>query len=162
MKWLLPLLLISIVLTGCSRKEFRTKAIYEAPKSGFRLEVIGWGRVDAGYDVALLGEYDAVFIPTAGTGKRIEFQGRYPDKTDQNSHVLTIKGDGSTRHYEGVFLEDILGDVLYVNYETLEDDEWRESIFAIYGAASGPATTIREGQAKYLEVGEIIFNYRGE
>ena len=129
---------------------------------GLGSEVIGWGEFSKGYDVDLLGEYNAIFIPTQGTGKRIEFQGRYPDKEDMNSHLLTIKGDGRTQQYTGVFLEDILGDVLYANYDFLEDDEWRESIFAVYGVAQGPNATIKEGGAKYLEVGEIIFNYKGD
>lgn len=161
MKTLFGIFVAVLLLTGCSQKSFRTKAIYIAPESGFRLEVVGWGEISRGYDVALLGEYDAAFIPLRGNGNRIEFQGRYPDKTDMYRHVLTIKGERRTQQYQGVFLEDVLGDVLYANFDSLEDDEWRESIFAVYGVAQGPNATIKEGGTKYLEVEEVIFNYKG-
>jgi hypothetical protein len=162
MKRLFLFLLLSFLVIGCGPKEFRTKAVYEGPKSGFTLEVVGWGEFSEGYDVAFFGEYDAVFIPIQGTGKRIEFQGRFPDKTSIESHQLTIKGDGRTQQYQGLFIEDVLEDVLQANYDTYEPDEGRESIFAIDAVRQGPSVTIKEGGAKYLEVREVIFNYKGE
>lgn len=152
---------MALLLMGCSQKSFRTKAVYEAPKSGFTLEVVGWGEFSKGYDVAFFGEYDAVFIPTRGTGKRVEFQGRFLDKTSIDSFQLTIKGDGRIQQYQGVFLEDVLEDVLYANYDSYDPDEGRESIFAVDAVRQGPNATIKEGGAKYLEVREVILNYRG-
>ena len=149
--------ILVLLLTACTAKSFRTKAIYEAPKSGFRLEVVGWGEFSKGYDVAFFGEFDAVFIPTQDTGKRLEFQGRFPDKTDINSYQLTIKNEGQAQQYQGVFLEDVLEEELYANYETFEVDEARESIFAIDAVRQGPSVTIKEGGAQIPRGGRDYF-----
>jgi hypothetical protein len=155
-------ILMCLLLSSCSQKEFRTKAVYEGTKSGFTLEVIGWGEYSKGYDVAFFGEFDAVFIPTSGQGSRVEFQARFPDKNDINSYQLTVKTNGDVQQYQGVYLEDILEDVLYTNFETYDFDEGRESIFAIDAVRQGPSVTIKEGGAKYLEVKEVILNYKGQ
>lgn len=162
MKQVLGFFLIVLLLLGCSQKSFRTKAVYEGPKSGFRLEVVGWGEYSKGYDVAFFGEFDAVFIPTQETGRLVEFQGRFPDKTNIDSYQLMIKEEGNTRQYQGVYLEEVLEDILYNNYDTYDPDEGRESIFAIDAVRQGPSVTIKEGGAKYLEVKEVTFNYKGE
>jgi hypothetical protein len=145
-------------LLACSNNNFRIKAIYVAPESEFRLELLAWGNLEGGG----FGEYDAYFLPLNG-GEPFHFEWRYPDKENPAFHTLTLVRDNRRHVYEDGYLEDILENTLYaLGYDNVQTYEAQEGIFAIYGAASGPDAAVLPGQAKFLEVVEVELNYRGD
>jgi hypothetical protein len=160
----------SLLLTACSRTDFRIKASYDAPESGFRLEVVAWGNLDTNNKLNGFGEYDAHFSPlTSGEGVQptqgqpFHFEWRYPDKNNPDTHTLTLVRKDTKQVYEDGYLEDILEDTLYaLGYENVQTYEAQEAIFAIYGAASGPDATVLPGQAKFLEVVDVQLDYKGD
>jgi hypothetical protein len=157
------LFFLVVFLTACGNNSFRTKAVYVAPESGFRLEVIAWGTIEQGQDIANGGEYDAHFSPLSKQGEPFTFEWRQPDKEDLSNYVLTLqRGDERQTYGADVYLEDILEDTLYgLGYDNAQTYEAQEAIFAIYGAAYGPKATVMPGQAKFLEVVEVELNYKG-
>jgi hypothetical protein len=151
-----------LLLTACSPTSFRTKAIYEATENGYRMEIVGWGEIDRRLELAYLGEYDVTFSPII-SGDTVSFSFRYPDKTNPYATLLTWRGQNGEQTFEDLYIEDILGEVLAVSgYSTFNEGEFEETIFAIYAISSGPQATIREADAKFLKVIEVIENYRGE
>lgn len=164
-KSLVSCLLVSLsilLLTACSPTNFRTKAIYEATENGYRMEIVGWGEIDRELELAYLGDYDVTFSPIIN-GDTVSFSFRYPDKTNPDYHILTWRGENGEQSFEDLYIEDILGEVLAVaGYSTFNEGEFEETIFAIYAISSGPQATIKEADAKFLKVLEVIENYRGE
>jgi hypothetical protein len=158
----LPLSLsLLFLLTACSSNDFRIKAIYNAPESGFRLEVIAWGNLNTETPLGGFGEYDAHFLPLEG-GEPFHFEWRYPDKDNPATHTLSLVHKNDRQVYEDGYLEDILEDTLYaLGYESQQTYEVQEAIFAIYGAASGPEATVLPGQAKFLEVVDVELKHKG-
>jgi hypothetical protein len=153
-------LFLFVALTACSSNDFRIKAVYNAPESGFRLEVIAWGSLSGG-NLSGFGEYDAHFLPLSG-GEPFHFEWRYPDKNNPETHTLTLVRKNDKQVYEDGYLEDILEDTLYaLGYENVQTYEAQEAIFAIYGAASGPDATVLPGQAKFLEVVNVELHHKG-
>jgi hypothetical protein len=158
----LPCLLFLLLLTACSPTNFRTKAVYEATENGYRMEIVGWGEIDRELELAYLGEYDVTFSPII-SGDVVSFSFRYPDKTDPYTTLLTWRGQNGEQTLEDLYIEDILGEVLAVSgYSTFNEGEFEETIFAIYAISSGPQATIKEADAKFLKVIEVVENYRGE
>jgi hypothetical protein len=156
------ILVFLLLLTACASKEFRTKAIYEAPNSGYRLEVIGFGTIDRQIELAYLGEYDATFSPLI-SGDTVRFRFRYPDKTNPDYHILTLEGEYGSQSYEEYYIEDIIEHVLAAaGYTTFHEGEFEETIFAIYAISSGPQATVKEEDAKFLKVVDVQYNYKGE
>jgi hypothetical protein len=160
-----PFLLLSLsifLLTACSPASFRTKAIYEAPENGYRMEIVAWGQVERDLEFAFLGEYDVTFSPII-SGDTVSFSVRYPDKTNPNYPVLTWRGENGEQTFENLYLDAILAEVLAAaGYSMFNEGETEETYFAIEAIASGPKTTIRAADAKYLKVIEVIDNYKGE
>jgi hypothetical protein len=155
-------LLLLCSLIACANNDFRIKAVYVAPESGFRLELIAWGNLAANHALSGFGEYDAYFFPLAD-GEPFHFEWRYPDRNNPAFHTLTLVHDNDKQVYEDGYLEDILEDTLYAfGYENVQTYEAQEGIFAIYGAASGPDATVLPGQAKFLEVIDVELNYKGD
>lgn len=152
----------SILLAACSPATFRTKAVYEATENGYRMEIVGWGEIDRDLELAYLGDYDVTFSPII-SGDTVSFSFRYPDKTNPYTTLLTWRGQNGEQTFEDLYIEDILGEVLAAaGYSTFNEGEFEETIFAIYAIASGPQATIKEADAKFLKVLEVIENYRGE
>jgi hypothetical protein len=158
-----PLLFLSlslVLLTACTASSFRTKAIYEATENGYRMEIVAWGELD-NQQLAYTGEYDVTFSPII-KGDVEKFSVRYPNKDDPNYPVTTWVGENGQQTYEGMYLDSILEEVLAAaGYSTFNEGEMEETYFAIEGIASGPSTTIRD-DAKYLNVVEVVENYKGE
>jgi hypothetical protein len=154
------LLLSLLLLTACSTNSFRTKAVYEAPENGYRMEIVAWGELDA-QQLSYTGEYDVTFSPII-SGDTEKFSVRYPDKTNPNYPVTTWHSERGEQSYEGLYLDSILEQSLMAaGYSTFNVGEMEETYFAIEGIASGPSTTIRD-DAKYLNVIEVVENYKGE
>jgi hypothetical protein len=158
---------LSLLLAGCSTNTFRIKGIYKAPLSGFQLEVVGWGNLDANSALSGFGEYDAYIVPLPGgktRGEAFHFEWRYPDTTDPSvTSFKLVTGAGEQSFEENVILEDVMEDTLYsLGYETYDTYEVQEAIFAVYGVAFGPDTVVQTGATKYLEVVEIDLEYEGD
>jgi hypothetical protein len=152
--------LFSPVIVSCTATSFRTKAIYEAPENGYRMEIVAWGDLDS-QQLSYTGEYDVTFSPIIN-GDVEKFSVRYPDKTNPNYPVTTWYGENGQQTYDGMYLDAILEEVLAAaGYSTFNVGEMEETYFAIEGIASGPSTTIRD-DAKYLNVIEVTENYKGE
>jgi hypothetical protein len=159
---LLPFCLVLLLLTACSATSFRTKAIYEAPENGYRMEIVAWGDMDRELEFSYTGEYDVTFSPII-SGDTAKFSIRYPDKTNPNYTVLTWYGENGEQVYENLYLDAILEEVLSAaGYSMFNEGETEETFFAIEAIASGPKTTIRAADAKFLKVVEVIDNYKGE
>ncbi len=159
---LLPISLTLLLLTACSATSFRTKAIYEAPENGYRMEIVAWGDMDRELEFSYTGEYDVTFSPII-SGDVEKFSIRYPDKTNPNYTVLTWYGENGEQTYDNLYLDAILEEVLAAaGYSTFNEGETEETYFAIEAIASGPKTTIRAADAKFLNVIEIVDNYKGE
>jgi hypothetical protein len=158
----LCLLFSPSVLTACSPTTFRTKAIYEAPENGYRMEIVAWGDVERDLEFAFVGEYDVTFSPII-SGNTVSFSVRYPDKNNPNYPVLIWRGENGEQTFENLYLDAILAEVLAAaGYSMFNEGETEETYFAIEAIASGPTTTIRAADAKYLRVVEVIDNYKGE
>ncbi len=159
---LLPFSLSIFLLVACSPTTFRTKAVYEAPENGYRMEIVAWGEMDRKLEFSFLGEYDITFSPII-KGDVEKFSIRYPDKTNPDYPVLTWYGENGQQTYENLYLDAILAEALSAaGYSMFNEGETEETYFAIEAIASGPKTTIRAADAKYLKVIEIIDNYKGE
>jgi hypothetical protein len=151
-----------ILLAACSPTSFRTKAVYEAPENGYRMEIVAWGDMDRDLEFAYLGEYDIAFSPII-SGDTESFSIRYPDKNNPEYSVLTWRGENGEQVYENLYLDAILAEVLAAaGYNMFNEGETEETYFAIEAIASGPKTTIRAADAKYLKVIEVIDNYKGK
>jgi hypothetical protein len=151
-----------LLLTACSPTSFRTRAIYEAIESGYRMDIVGWGEIDRELGLAYLGEFDVTFSPLI-KGDTVSFSFRYPDKTNPDYYTLTWRTENGEQTYENFYLSDILGEVLAAaGYSTFHEGESEETYFAIEAIASGPQATIRAADAKYLKVIEVTDNYKGE
>jgi hypothetical protein len=164
---LIYLSILSLLLAGCSNNSFRIKGIYEAPLSGFRLEVVGWGSLDANNALSGFGEYNATILPLSNSntnGESFQFEWRYPDSTDPSVTSFRLVTEAGEQSYEeNVILEDVMEDTLYsMGYTSYDTYEVQEAIFAIYGVAFGPDTVVQTGQTKYLEVVEVDLEYEGE
>ncbi|MGL4611190.1 MAG: hypothetical protein ACRCYY_16185 [Trueperaceae bacterium] len=158
----LILALFALIFVGCSPSTFRTKGIYEARENGYRMEIVAWGSLERDLEFAFAGEYDITFSPLAG-GEPLHFSIRYPDKNNPNYSVLTWRNEDGEQVFENLYLDAILSEALLdAGYMLLNEGETEETYFAIEAVASGPTTTIRAADAKYLEVIEIVDNYKGE
>jgi hypothetical protein len=160
--FLLSLFLCLCFITACSATSFRTKGIYEATENGYRMEIVAWGEMDRELQFSYTGEYNVTFSPII-SGDTERFSVRYPDKTNPNYPVTTWYGENGEQTYEGMYLDTILAEVLTAaGYSTFNEGEMEETYFAIEGISSGPTTTIRAADAKYLKVIEVVDNYKSD
>jgi hypothetical protein len=132
---------------------FHSRAVYEAPHSGFRVEVLASGSVAAGADLSSSGSGSARFCPLsgstavaltlelkAGAGRvSVELAGTPPAKStapwsarDASATLATELGRAGYRH--------------------LDRSELEESARAIDGVMAGPKGTLLRGQTRALGV----------
>ncbi|MEZ4227083.1 MAG: hypothetical protein R3B13_39460 [Polyangiaceae bacterium] len=145
-------LLVVLGASGCRTTAtgypFHSRGVYEAPKSAYRVEVLGEGRVAAGADVTSAGSGLARFCSAAGAVPL----------------TLKVSGTASTASYElgptrgsvawagrsrEASLRMLLGKAGLSHFDAAELDE---SIRAIDGMLAGPKGTLLAGQTRSLRV----------
>lgn len=136
---------------------FQTTAVYEAPATGYRLEIEAAGSVEAGDDLSERSEGTARISPL-GEADRIPLR-----LTFSESDTLTVQfGDRSPetstrfRRDRDSTLHSLL---VRAGYERVDAAEVRESARAIDGALAGPKGTTMEGQSEALRVIRVSLRY---
>ena len=146
---LLVLLGLGVVLfvAGPPEYDFETVALYEAPVSGYRIEIRGRGIVRAGQDLKGLSSGRATIVPLGPVPVRpIEI--RLAGMQQAEFTIEGLKSGPISRSGPGP-LRELLASA---GYGPLADDEVAETHEAINGVLSGPKGTLMEGQSKRLRV----------
>jgi hypothetical protein len=115
---------------------FDTHARYEAPQSGYRLDVRAAGVVLAGDDLSRRSGGEVTISPSASAGSVVTLNVGLPDALPNRSEI-----DRRLRE---------------AGYDPVAE-EVAETEHAIGGALAGPKATLMEGQTKTLRVLEVRF-----
>lgn len=127
--------------------DFDTVAVYEAPVSGYRIEIHGQGVVRSGHDLSEHGSGTATILPLgASSAQPIEFTFTGFEQAEFTIEGLK-RGQISRR---GV--EEFAAVLASAGYRSLSEAEVRETHAVINGVLSGPKGTTMEGQSKSLRV----------
>lgn len=132
---------------GPPEYDFETVAAYEAPVSGYRIEVRGRGVVRAGHDLSEESSGSATIVPL-GTipGRPIEI--RLAGRLQAEFTIEGLKG-GQLNRSGPEPLAELLASA---GYGPLSEEEVIETHAVINGVLSGPKGTTMQGQAKSLRV----------
>lgn len=154
---------VSIILSGCGLANpwgdrlFETVAVYEAPKSGYRLEVIATGTIKDGADVcdgACEGEAKIVPKEQSAAKRAVRLTIRNYDIVQTMVDELEQGGVKGADAEESKKISNLL---LKAGYKQLAPDEIDETVRAIRGAVAGPKGTMMQGQTRHLAVIDIDF-----
>ena len=139
-------------ILGPPKYDFETEAVYEAPLSGYRIEIHGRGVVRAGHDLSEESSGTAAIGPIGAISARpIEIQ-----LAGIRDAEFTIEGlrSGQISRSGSEPLGELLGSA---GYGPLSEDEVRETHAVINGVLAGPKGTTLEGQSKSLRVVSMRF-----
>ena len=148
---------VVMFLLGPHDYDFWTSAVYEAPRSGFRIEIEGSGVVRSGHDLSEEATGSAIISPTG--------------RSDARPIVLTLSGferaDYTLEGGQGGVVSrrwrdgpEALARLLRrAGYGTVADEEVRETHGVINGVLSGPKGTTMEGQSEALRVVSVDFHH---
>lgn len=139
------------ILGGCN-KVFSTHAIYEAPKSGLRLELQGSGVIEAGHDLST----HSGGVVTLSWRTKVASKQRKLTFARGLGHSLTYKdASGLTRSapWGGKHSLRTLTSILHAAGATTRyPQELQAIVRAINGVMAGPKGTLHKGQSKHLRV----------
>lgn len=128
-------LLAACALAACDAdRPFCAVAVYEAPRSGFRLAVAARGIVEAGHDLAARSSGEISVCSTAGN----------PDRRE----VSWAHADAPTR----TLRDELAGRLGRAGYRSVDEQELQESADVIAGVLHGPKATRVEGQTRVLKL----------
>lgn len=146
---------ILMFIFGPPQYEFRTVAIYEAPQSGFSIEITGRGIVRSGRDLSDSAEGTAVIRPLEGIPARrvtLTLAGfewaEFAIEDGQEGGISRSPRDGP----------DVLARLLRSAGYAAREDEIRETHEVINGVLSGPKGTTLDGQSDILRVVSVTFD----
>lgn len=143
-------------LLGPPGYEFRTVGLYEAPRSGYSIEISALGFVRAGHDLSDSSSAVAHIRPLDGR------KGRLIDLTFEGLERTRFAIGGSEQgEIRRTFRSGprALADLLArAGYEEISGDEVEETHAVINGALSGPKGTTLRGQSKVLKVVRVDFS----
>jgi hypothetical protein len=132
---------------------FETRAVYEAPHSGFRVEVIGSGRVAAGADLSNSGIGVARICPASRSGAfaatlQLRSGSGFVDweiaGAPSSSGVAAWDWKDSTSSFEACLKK--------AGYPSLDAAELEETVHAIDGVLAGPKATRVATQTRSIVV----------
>jgi hypothetical protein len=146
--------LAALAVAGCNTTAtgypFNSRAVYEAPRSGFRFEVLAAGKVAPGADLSDTGSGSVRFCPLPGSsGAALTFalvtaRGRVDVEL---AGAKTSAAWGSTSS-----TATLRSELARAGYAPLDAAELEESARAIDGVLSGPKGTVLHGQSRALGV----------
>jgi hypothetical protein len=126
------------LLASCQHDyRFDTHARYEAPRSGYRLDVHAAGLVLAGDDLSRRSRGEVTITPSDSGGSVVTLKAGLPDALPTRSEIARRLREAG---YAPVA------------------DEIAETEHAIGGALAGPKATLMDGQTKVLRVLEVTFD----
>ncbi len=141
--------IVAFIVACRGDRPFTTLAIYDAPKSGFRVFVDATGTVPAGEDLMPVGVPTvAIFCPksTAGHALRVDVS---------NPHATVTDGSKSSPiRWRTAELTRALDDA---GYTAIDHAEIEEALAAVNGVSWGPKGTRMPGQTHHLDVVNIDF-----
>jgi len=143
-----------LALAGCNTTAtgypFHSRAVYEAPRSGFRFEVLASGKVAAGADLSDAGSGSVRFCPLPGTrGAALTFE----LVTGRSHAEVELGGSKSTAAWGSKSSATTLRtELARAGYAHLDGAELEESARVIDGVLSGPKGTVLHGQSRALGV----------
>lgn len=132
---------------------FHSRGVYEAPRSGYRFEVVGSGSVAAGADVSDSGSGLVRFCPLLGTSAAtlsLELRAGSGSARYEISGTVAEKGSAPWGSRDSVVT--LQTELSKAGYAHLDKTELEESVRAIEGALAGPKGTIVAGQSRALGV----------
>jgi len=147
--------LAALALVGCHGRDFRTYAVYEAPRSAFRLVALTMGTIDPGADITDKGSGTFILCPLSASAHaaRLELSPGAPLRFEiEGGRTGTLTWDFRSA---APSLSHIL---LLGGYPTPAGAEISESIKAIDGLLGGPKTTFMAGQTTTLRVTRVDFH----
>jgi hypothetical protein len=149
------LLAVVAVLAGCRGYDFRTLAVYNAPRSRFRLVALTEGTVKAGEDVTDRGRGTVVVCPLSPGARAIEL------RFAPGAAVAFAIDKGAKGSLSWGFraAAPSLSRVLKLGaYPTPRARELDEAVQVIDGALAGPKGTYMSGQTKSVDVVRVDFH----
>jgi len=144
--------LLAIGFGGCGQfaeNQFKTKAVYDARTSGFRIVIDASGSIPPGADIATNGVWKAVVTPLGSTTAKVVTINSISNTSaafavDSQPTVTVTWGSSSQA-------------LVPAGYTSLSDADVAEAAKAIEGAACGSKATLMSGQTKSLTVVEVKF-----
>ena len=139
-------------ILGSPEYDFVTEAVYEAPVSGYRIEIHGRGVVRSGRDLSDESSGTATIGPI-GTVPARPVQIRLAGIHNAEFTIEGLASGRLNRSGSGPLAE-LLGSA---GYGPLSEAEVRETHALINGVLAGPKGTTVEGQSKHLRVVSVRF-----
>lgn len=150
------LALLMGLMCACQRDySFHTRAAYEAPRGGFRIDIEATGIVRTGADLSEEASATARLTPGAGTeGRPLRVEVHLPGQgsfavDEEPSGPVWFRGTGAEDSFVGVLRQ--------AGYSTSPTAELREVYPVLHAALRGPKATVMEGQTQVLRVVRIAF-----
>ena len=150
--------LLAIGFGGCGQfaeNQFKTRAVYDAPTSGFRIIIDASGSIPPGADIATNGAWKAMVTPLGSTTAKVVTIHSISKTSaafavDSQPAVTVTWGSSSSKLS---FRQTLVA----AGYTSLSDADVAEAAKAIEGAAFGSKATLMSGQTKSLTVVEVTF-----
>jgi hypothetical protein len=150
--------LLAIGFGGCGQfveNQFKTRAVYDAPTSGFRIIIDASGSIPPSADITTNGVWKAVVTPLSSTTAKVVTIHSISNTSaafavDSQPAVTVTWGSSSSKLSFGQAL-------VVAGYTSLSDADVAEAAKAIEGAACGSKATLMSGQTKSLTVVEVKF-----
>jgi hypothetical protein len=132
---------------------FETRAVYQAPHSGFRAEVIGSGRVAAGADLSDSGIGVARFCPASGSGARAATLQLRSGSGFVDWEIAGAPGSRGLAAWDWKHSTSSLEACLKeAGYPSLDAAELEETVHAIDGVVAGPKGAVQPTQTRSIVV----------
>src|SRR6185503_13544927 len=139
--------------TTASGYPFSSRAVYEAPRSGFRVEVVASGRVDAGHDTSTSGTGFARLCPSpASPSPSITLTLGHGSGSVAWEIAGTPVATGTAAWDSKSSLKSLEGLLLRAGYGPPDRAELDEMVRAIDGVLLGPKGTTIGGQSRAIGV----------
>jgi hypothetical protein len=150
--------LLVALLSACQRDyQFKTTAIYVAPRGGYAIRIEGQGIVRAGHDVSQSASGRFTISPSRPPAPA-SLPPVTADVLRQDNELLLERNPipGGLSSKTGI---DVVSQLLSAGGYSVYLDEIEELVRAVEGVLSGPKGTLMSGQTKVLEVISTTFDH---